>query len=143
MTGLCQSLQRADLALTVWGRWARGELTHQAWPRESPMFRALREQVLGISARSTATAGTEFVELEIVQLDQLLARLPTAERAALRAHYLDRLPTRFHCARRAKMSVATYDRCLQQGRRLVTKWLITLDLRNDLCRMRTVGELVH
>ena len=143
MTGLCQSLQRADLALTVWGRWARGELTQQAWPRESPMFRAIREQVLGISARSTATAGSEFVELEIVQLDQLLARLPTAERAALRAHYLDRLPTRFHCARRARMSVATYDRALHQGRRLVTKWLMSVDLRNDLCRMRTVADLIH
>lgn len=114
-----KALIETDMILQSWGKWARGEISKHAWPRESPMFKILREVRLGIRARSTATAGGEEVKEQIMAADRIVARLEDRQKAAIWSHYIARGETRFHCARAAGMTVSEYDRALERGRWVV------------------------
>lgn len=94
---LDKALIEVDIHLQSWGRWARGEISRHAWPRESPMFKTIREIRLGISARSTAT-GIEVVP-EVIAVDKAVAGLTDEQRRAIWAHYIAQGETRFHSVR--------------------------------------------
>lgn len=111
-----KALIETDMILQAWGKWARGEIGKHAWPRESPMFKILREVRLGIRAKTTVTAGSEEVSAQIMGADRIVARLEERQKAAIWSHYIARGETRFHCARAAGMSVSEYDRALERGR---------------------------
>lgn len=122
-----KSLIETDIILQSWGRWARGEISKHAWPRESPMFKILREVRLGIRAKSTATPGGEDVAKAVMDADKIVAKLEDRERGAIWSHYVARGETRYHCARAARMSLSEYDRALERGRWSVRGGLIALD----------------
>lgn len=113
---LDKALIETDMILQQWGKWARGEISKHAWPRESPMFKILREVRLGIRARSTVTAGGEEVKAQIMAADRIVARLEARQKAAIWSHYIARGETRYHCAKAAGMNVSEYDRALERGR---------------------------
>lgn len=110
-------LVETDIHLQAWGRWARGEIARHAWPRESPMFKAIREARLGIRARSTST-GLEATA-EVVACDRVVARLPERQRRAVWAHYISAGETRFHCARQAHQSEREFSANLERARWVV------------------------
>jgi DNA-directed RNA polymerase specialized sigma24 family protein len=111
---LDKALIEVDIHLQAWGRWARGEISRHAWPRESPMFKTIREIRLGISARSTAT-GIEAGE-EVIAVDKAVAGLTDEQRRAIWAHYIAQGETRFHCSRHARMPESQFVRHLDRAR---------------------------
>lgn len=114
---LPRELIETDLHLQAWGRWARGEIARHAWPKESPMFRAIREARLGIRARSTST-GLE-ASAEVVACDKIVARLPERQRRAVWAHYIGGGETRLHCARQAQQTEREFSANLERARWIV------------------------
>ncbi len=114
---MAKELIETDVHLQMWGRWARGEISRHAWPRESPMFKTIREARLGISARSTAT-GIEAA-VEVIAIDKAVTRLTDEQRAAIWAQYIAQSETRIHAARHAKMPERAFVRHLERARRIV------------------------
>lgn len=111
---LAKELIETDIYLQTWGRWARGEISRHAWPRESPMFKTIREIRLGINARSTSP-GLE-AGAEVIAVDKAVARLTDEQRAAIWAHYIAQAETRFHAARHARMSERSFVQHLERAR---------------------------
>lgn len=111
---MARELIETDMHLQAWGRWARGEIARHAWPKESPMFRAIREARLGIRARSTST-GLE-ASPEVVACDRIVARLPERQRRAIWAQYISQGETRFHCAKQAGQSEREFRSNLERAR---------------------------